>query len=200
MNHLAHALIAARTRSSLFGSLLGDFVKGELGHQYDPATIAGVRLHRQVDAFTDAHAIVARSRRRLRPPYRRYAGILVDMYYDHFLARDWSEYEREPLAQFARRVYSLLARRRDELPANMHRFADYLVREDLFAAYRSREGIARALAGVSGKLKRANPLASGGEELERNYEGFEEDFRAFFPEVLAHAHSRVESLDQEVCR
>lgn len=200
MNHLAHALIAERTGSSLFGSLLGDFVKGELRDQYDAATMAGVRLHRQIDAFTDAHRIVARSRRRLRPPYRRYSGILVDMFYDHFLARNWCEYAQDPLPRFAARVYSLLARRREELPLNMHRFADYLVREDLFAAYRSRDGLARALAGVSGKLKRENPLARGAEELERDYEGFGEDFKAFFPEVLAHAHSRVERRDQEVYR
>ena len=198
MNHLAHALLAARTESSIFGSLLGDFVKGELRNQYDAETLAGIRLHRAIDSFTDAHPLVIRSRRRLRPPFRRYSGILVDLFYDHFLARNWSEYADESLPAFADRVHGLLAARRSEIPERMRRFAEYLVRENLFTAYRSRAGIDRALAGVAGKLTRANPLARGGEELRREYDALADDFRRYFPEVLQYARSRAGTPDSEV--
>lgn len=199
MNHLAHALVAVRAGGSIVGNLMGDFVKG------DPAAAAanplpadileGIRLHRRVDAFTDAHPAVARSLRRFRPRFRRWGGVLTDIFYDHVLARCWDELGEGTLRGFADRVYAELedARRTVPLPERMQRFLDYLRAADLLVAYAETEGVDRALQGLSRRVRRANPLGDGVEELERAGPGFEADFRELFPDLLreARAHARA---------
>ena len=105
MNHLAHALIAVRTGTSIVGNLMGDFVKGRPEERYGGELLRGIRLHRAVDAFVDAHAAFARSRARFDGAHRRWSGILVDLGYDHVLARRWEELGEGTLRSFADRVY-----------------------------------------------------------------------------------------------
>lgn len=184
MNHLAHALIAARSGGSVLGQLLGDFVKGRPETSWSGELLEGIRVHRSIDAFTDDHRAVRRSRRRLAPPLRRFSGILVDLFYDHFLAAGWTEWSERPLREFADEVYAELEANRARLPERMRRFADYARATDLLVAYREIEGIDRALRGIAGRLRRPNPLGGAAELLERDGAGFREDFREFFPEVL----------------
>ena len=187
MNHLAHALIAVRTGTSIPGNLLGDFVKGRPEDHFDGALLRGIRLHRAVDAFVDEHPAFARSRARVAPERRRFAGILVDMAYDHVLARHWELWGDGALRTFADRVYAELTGAGDVLPERMRTFRRYLIDADLLVAYGTREGIARALAGMSRRMRRANPLAEGIEDIERAQAGLEEDFAEIFPAVLAAA-------------
>ena len=121
MNYLAHFHLAGEDPELLAGSLLGEFLRGPVPEDWSPGVRLGVRLHRQVDAFTDAHPVTARSRGRFQPPFRRYAGILVDLFYDHCLARDWSDHSPVPLAEFARAVYARLHARRAEWSLPMQR-------------------------------------------------------------------------------
>jgi acyl carrier protein phosphodiesterase len=184
MNHLAHALIAVRSRGSIPGHLLGDFVKGSPEGRYRGELLEGILIHRRVDAYTDAHPRVARSLRRFDPPYRRFAGILVDLFFDHLLARSWEQWSSEPLRVFADRVYSELDAARGDLPAAMQHFADYMTASDLLVSYREPAGLARALDGMSRRMRRPNPLATAAGAMERSREGLETDFRVFFPELL----------------
>ncbi|MFO1420331.1 MAG: ACP phosphodiesterase [Candidatus Competibacteraceae bacterium] len=187
MNYLAHFHLAGEDPELLAGSLLGEFLRGPVPEDWSPGVRLGVRLHRQVDAFTDAHPVTARGRGRFQPPFRRYAGILVDLFYDHCLARDWSDYSPVPLAEFARVVYARLGVRRAEWPPAMQRGIAYMTAHDLLCSYREMEGVGRALRGISGRLRRANPLAAALPELERHADGLAEDFAAFFPDVVVHA-------------
>lgn len=187
MNYLAHFHLAGEDPELLAGSLLGEFLRGPVPEDWSPGLRLGVRLHRQVDAFTDAHPVTARGRGRFQPPFRRYAGILVDLFYDHCLARDWSDHLPVPLTEFARAVYARLHARRAEWPPPMQRGIDYMIAHDLLCSYRELEGIGRALRGISGRLRRANPLAAALPELERHADGLAEDFAAFFPDVVVHA-------------
>lgn len=184
MNHLAHALLAARAGGSIVGQLMGDFVKGRLEGRYDDAIREGIALHRRIDAYTDGHAVVRESLARFRPPYRRFAGILTDLFYDHALARRWDEFSDRPLRAFADDVYAELAAARHRLPERMQRFTDYLRAADLLVSYRELEGIDRALAGIARRMRRANPLADAVTELEREEEGLTADFARFFPDLL----------------
>lgn len=186
MNHLAHALVAHRTGTSITGNLMGDFVKGRPEDTVHGVLLEGVRLHRRVDAFTDDHPAFRRCRARVRPELRRFAGILVDVYWDHVLARDWDRYGPQPLPDFARRVYADLARHRDALPARMHRFVEYMVSTDLLVAYAAPEGLARALSGMSRRMRRENPLAEGAAEFERIAADVSADFHEFLPDLLEH--------------
>jgi acyl carrier protein phosphodiesterase len=112
MNFLAHLYLADRRPDALLGSLMGDFVKGPLQGRFPPELTRALSQHRKVDAFTDAHPMVRVSRARMPPARRRFAGIMVDVFYDHFLALHWEDYADQPLEAFAHEVYALLRTRR----------------------------------------------------------------------------------------
>ena len=191
MNHLAHALIAVRTGTSIAGNLMGDFVKGRPEDRYDGALLEGIRLHRAVDAMTDDHPVFRRSRERMRPPFRRYAGILVDIFYDHVLARNWAAHSDEPLRPFVDRVYDELIEHRPRLPERMHRFVDYMLGTDLLMSYETHEGIVQALTGISHRMSRENPLDRAGEVLVEEAVGLDADFAEFFPDLLVRISAKA---------
>ena len=194
MNYLAHLYLASDAPDALLGSLMGDFVKGEVDSSLPPIMRASIIQHRRIDSFTDSHPIVKRSKQRLEPGYRRYAGILVDMFYDYFLARDWSHHASQPLGEFSSRVYAVVAARQRELPVNMQRTAHYLVASDLLGSYESIAGIDRALKGVATRLSRPSPLGQASAELTRLEDRLHDDFTAFLPELLAYV-----DLHEDAC-
>lgn len=187
LNHLAHATLAGPSSVDIAANLMGDFVRGRLEHRFPPRLEAGLRLHRAVDAFSDGHAVHRRSRRRLEPPFRRFGGILVDMYFDHFLARHFETLRGRPLTAFTREVYEALEEHRDWLPPRLRALLPHWRRDDLLAGYADMEVLERALAGLSRRPSRENPLAEGTDPLRAQYRAFEADFLAFFPEAQAFA-------------
>lgn len=198
MNVLAHALLAVPDEDLMFGGLIADFLRGRI----DPALPRGVRLgvalHRAVDVHTDAHPEVVAARALFEAPYRRYAGILLDIWFDHLLARDWTAYGVGSLHEFSQRVQALLAARDAELPANMRRFARYLRAHDLPERYRETATIAEVLRGMSMRLSRANPLAEALPLLQRNAEALDRHFAAFFPQLSAYAREEQTRLQATV--
>ncbi len=187
MNFLAHLFLSDQSDDALLGALLGDFVKGPLDQRYSPVITAAIRLHRHIDVFTDAHAAVLASKARVSPVRRRYAGIMVDMFYDHFLARYWEDYATVSLDIFTRRVYQVLSRRHAELPDKLRRIAPNMIEFDWLGSYREVNSVAAALDRMGSRLRRGNGLLDSGEDLLREYAAFEADFRAFFPEVILFA-------------
>jgi len=194
VNHLAHALLAVRTGTSIPGNLLGDFVKGRPEDRWDGELLRGIRLHRAVDAFVDLHPAFARSRARISPARRRFAGVLVDLAYDHLLARDWERRGEGTLREFADRVYAELEAAGDILPERMRGFRRYMVDTDLLVAYRERAGIARALAGMSRRMRRPNALAGGEEELDRAGDDLARDLEELLPAVVDAARREAARL------
>lgn len=183
MNFLAHLALSPADDDARLGSLLGDFVKGPLGGRYPGPVGEAIVLHRRIDSFTDAHPCVVASRARVGPGHRRYAGIMIDLYYDHFLARRWNELHDEPLAAFSARIYALLARRHAELPERLQYIAPRMAARDWFGSYAEVDNIGRALEGIGRRLRRGNGLIGADADLRRDYAGFESDFAAFYPEV-----------------
>ena len=185
MNYLAHLYLSDDDAESLVGSLMGDFVKGRIDDELPERVRSGVWLHRRVDSFTDAHPVVQRSKARIAPEFRRYAGILIDMFYDHFLARHWPDYAAQPLEHFSRRVYGILADRQHTFPSHMQRSMAYMVNNDLLMSYLEVTGIEHALIGIEGRLKRPSGLGKAAGELHANYAELLHDFTEFFPELIA---------------
>jgi acyl carrier protein phosphodiesterase len=184
LNFLAHVYLSRHDEELLVGQLLGDFLEPGWRERFPPRVAEGVTLHRQVDRFTDTHALFAQSRRRLGPRFRLCSGVLVDVFYDHFLARSWARYHPErPLPEFTRHVYAALNRRESLLTARFLRVFPSMSAHDWLASYGNLETIDRALLGLSRRLTRANPIAEGGEALREHYEELEDDFHAFFPEL-----------------
>ena len=184
MNHLAHALLSGDDEALIVGGFLGDFVHGAI----DPALPLGIRrglaLHRAVDVYTDGHPLVAASRALFEPTYRRYAGIVLDIWFDHLLARDFHHWSPLPLADYSASLRGLLERNEGLLPAQLKRFLRYMRLHDLPLRYRDEAQIQRVLEGVGMRLLRANPLATSLAEIDRLRPQLQQAFDAFFPDLL----------------
>ena len=196
MNYLAHALLAAPGEDEMLGSLVADFhPRGAI----DPALPRGVRnglvLHRAVDVYTDAHPEVRAARALFEPPFRRYAGILLDIWFDHLLARDFEAHSPVDLRTFSRDVQTLLREREAELPPRMAAFARYMRRNGLPEAYREGATIERVLQGVAGRVSRANPIADALPELKAREQPLQAYFERFFPQLAGFARSERARLD-----
>ena len=188
MNFLAHALLAGDNDADRIGGLLGDFVKGLLPAGLPPALASGVALHRAIDSFADRHPAFITSRRRISGERRRLSGVLVDLFYDHLLARDWPDYGPGTLENYTHRLYAALDDYAGELPEKAREIADLMRTNDWLCAYRNVAAVGQAIDRMSiYRLRRANPLAGGIEEFSADADGFEADFRRFLPDALAFA-------------
>ncbi len=183
MNYLAHLYLSEANDDAWLGSLLGDFVKGPLDGRYSETITQAIVLHRKIDSFTDSHPLVLRSKARISPTRRRYAGIMTDMFYDHFLARHWEDFHDEPLALFAGRIYRVLDKHHGILPERLQHMAPIMAQGDWLGSYADIDSIHSALNRMSRRLKRENRLIDSAEELVGNYEQLEVDFREFMPQV-----------------
>ena len=191
VNHLAHLYLADMTGTSPAGALLGDVVKGRLRGQYPPAIELGIALHRRIDCFTDAHPAVTELAARFDPPYRRYAGIMLDVYFDHLLAREWNALASESLPAFSRRIAGETFNEWPHSPFTRARMAGFAER---LAGYRQLAGVERALAHVDARARRATPLRSALTPLRARDVEAMECFEAFFPGLQAFALNEVQRL------
>ncbi|MCW0920209.1 ACP phosphodiesterase [Pseudomonas sp. RG1] len=182
MNYLAHLHLGGQRPGQLLGSLYGDFVKGRLQGQFDPEVEAAIALHRRIDVFTDRHPLVDIALGRFSETRRRYAGIVLDVFFDHCLARDWTLYADRPLEQFTADVYHVLARER-QLPERLAKIAPHMVANDWLGSYREFEVLEQVLRGISRRLTRPEELAGAMAELRRLYEPLSEDFSQFYPQL-----------------
>jgi acyl carrier protein phosphodiesterase len=193
MNFLAHLLLAGPRQAPeyadwLLGQFIADSVPGRQFERYVPAVQAGIRAHRAIDTFTDQHPVVRRTTARLRAAgYGKYAGVVADVYFDHFLARDFAAFSPEPLASFTHRVYAQLASQAAEFPAPVQRFFPSLVQHDWLGSYAAVAGIGQALTGLSRRASPGSGMETAGAELSRQYDAYEADFREFFPQLVAYA-------------
>lgn len=194
MNHLAHAVLSGRDPDVVLGGWLGDFVRGTP----DPGLPAGVRegilLHRAIDTFTDAHADVVAARALFDAPFRRYAGILVDVWFDHLLARAFMRWSDTPLDVFSDAQLDLLQRHHDHLPDELQRFLRYMRTHGLPAAYSDRVAIARAFAGIASRFRRENPLADSLAAIAPHEAELAARFASFFPSLRRFAAARLTAL------
>jgi acyl carrier protein phosphodiesterase len=196
MNFLAHLFLSGPTDGPayadvLLGNFIADSVPGRQLENYPPAVQAGIRLHRAIDTFTDQHPVVRRSTQRLREAgYGKYAGVVSDMFFDHFLARAFAQFSAENLPDFTQRVYAMLESRAAEMPARVQHFLPYLVRQDWIMGYTSFEGLARALSGLSRRATPGSNMETATQELQANYAAYEADFEEFFPQLQAYVNEQ----------
>jgi acyl carrier protein phosphodiesterase len=193
MNFLAHLYLAGPpTAPAYLGQLVGQFIADSVpGRQlngYPAAVQAGIRAHRAIDTFTDQHPVVRRTTARLRAAGAgKYAGVVSDVFMDHFLACNFPEFSPESLAGFTQRVYAELASQQDGFPAPVQRFFPHMVQHNWLLHYAGLEGIARALLGLSRRASPGSGMDTATEELRRHYAAYEADFREFFPQLQAYA-------------
>ncbi|WP_013323494.1 ACP phosphodiesterase [Gloeothece verrucosa] len=187
MNYLAHLFLADPTPESQIGNLLGDFVKGKIDNLssiYSPEIIRGVKTHQKIDIFTDHHPIFKTSKQRLNQNHRKFAGVIIDIYYDHFLAKNWLIYSEQDLDEFVANTYQMLEQHQLLLPEKLQKALPCMIQEDWLGSYRYFEGIDQTFSRLSRRIKRTNNIAFALEDLIQNYSQLEEDFLQFFPQLI----------------
>jgi acyl carrier protein phosphodiesterase len=186
MNFLFHLYLSSDDPNIIVGNFMGDFVKGRVDDEHPHAFGTGIMLHRRIDSFAQHDPFFSRSRQRLAPQYGLYRGVMVDLFYDHFLAAEWMAWSEEPLDLWLRRIRGVVERRRSDLPEHLRTLLPVIF-DELLPSYHAVEGIGRAFERMSRRMARPNPLAGGERELVAHYEGLRDDFRGFMPEVKAFA-------------
>ena len=188
MNFLAHAYLSGKSNKILAGNLISDFVKGKQALQAFENEIAqGIELHRLIDEFTDTHPVVAESKKRLRPKYRHYSGVIVDVFYDHFLAKYWGQYHADSLADFADHIYKTMETFYPVVPTGFKNMFPYMIRGNWLVNYARLEGIERALTGMSQRTPYESKMDEAVYDLRKDYELFKTEFEKFFPDLIEHS-------------
>ena len=184
MNFLAHLYLSEGDPKIMVGNFIGDFVKGRQALAKFEARIAtGIELHRAIDEFTDSHPVVQASKNRLRPKYRHYSGVIVDIFYDHFLARNWHEFHETLLPDFADHSYGVLQCYEDVLPQEVNWMLPYMIKGNWLVNYARTEGVHRALSGMARRTPYTSRMDEAAGDLVAHYEAFEQEFKGFFPEL-----------------
>src|SRR5688572_21249002 len=192
MNFLAHLYLSGDNPKLMVGNFIGDFVKGRRWlDQYEAEIVNGIHLHRAIDEFTDSHPIVTKSKNRLRPTYRHYSGVIVDVFYDHFLARYWNNYHVQPLADFANHAYQTIQVFDSVIPESVRHMLPYMIKGNWLVNYAETEGIQRALTGMSRRTPYVSKMDEAVNDLRKYYDEFKEEFEQFFPELKSHAENIV---------
>lgn len=190
MNFLGHLYLSGDNKDTIAGNFMGDFVKGrEQLKQYDTEIVRGIMLHRTIDQFTDSHPAVYASKERLRPGYRHYAGVIVDVFYDHFLAKNWEEFHDTPLNEYSQFAYDVIRAYKSILPEEAKHMLPYMIQYDWLHSYRTIEGINRALTGMSRRTSFESHMQHASKDLELHYDLFEKEFKQFLPAISKHCEN-----------
>ena len=185
MNYLAHAWLARHSDDAILGGLLGDFVFGQSVLQdWRPSVRIEIVRHRRIDRYTDDHPAVVEARA-LFGPLRRYAGIVLDVYFDHCLAREWQRWNDAPLDAFTARIYRVLDEHRDELPPRLQAVAPRMAAHDWLGSYRGRRNVDHAVRGIATRLSRnGERLVECLDVLRANEAAVDAAFEVFFPDLI----------------
>jgi acyl carrier protein phosphodiesterase len=196
MNWLAHLYLSEPETEFRLGNLLADQVRGPDRAKMSPAFLRGAACHQVIDAFAESHPVVKRSRQRIGPEQRRFSGILVDVFYDHFLARNWAAYSKTPLPQFTHSAYTDFTPHTSTLPEEARITLERIIEHDWLTSYREVAGIEDVLERLSGRLterlNRPMALHFAVKDLQAHYGEFETDFQEFFPELMKMAGKRFD--------
>lgn len=199
MNFLAHTYLSGCNEEIIVGNFMGDYVKGRNYENYPELVKKGILIHRDIDYFTDMHPITRRNKQRIAPRYHKYAGIIIDIFYDHYLALLWDRFSDLPLGDFVNRTYDLLKRHYKVLPDPIKRWFPTFLENNWMMAYQSVDGIELVLERMAANTSLPDHSAYAVEVLSEQYEYFKEDFLEFFPLIISFLEEKY-TLRIEDCR
>jgi acyl carrier protein phosphodiesterase len=189
LNFLAHAYLSGDDPELLFGNFVADSIKGKTLETFAPKVRDGVMLHRSIDAFTDQHPLVRECVALLQPTFRKYSGVVVDIYFDHFLALHWQKFSETDLTQFASGVYRVMIMRFVNLPPRSKRIIPWMIAQNWLVGYANLRDLDRVFRGMSRRARFDSGMENSVGFLIENYSFFEEKFLAFFPLLINHSIS-----------
>ncbi len=198
MNFLAHIYLSGNNEKIAIGNFISDSVRGKKYKTFPEEIQKGILLHREIDTFTDAHKIFRQSTKRLHKNYSHYAGVIVDIYYDHFLAKNWSTYSDVPLDEFIIHFYKTLENDYDVLPERVQKLMPYMITDNWLLSYASTEGIGRVLDGMNKRTKNVSKMNLAINELKEFYTEFENEFTEFFDELIEFSNKKLEEINNRL--
>lgn len=198
MNFLAHAHLSQENEDVIFGNFVADSVKGRSYLKFRKDIIVGILLHRDIDTFTDRHEIVKKSKATVREHFGRYSGIVVDIYYDHFLARNWEYYHNDELTRYSTKVYLILAKRFLLLPARVKRILPFLIGQNWLSGYANLKDLKRVFNGMDRRTGYISGMDKAVDVLEKNYDSLYLDFKEFYGELEKYAEQRILEIPIEI--
>jgi acyl carrier protein phosphodiesterase len=186
MNFLAHLYLSEDNEGVTLGNFMADSVKGSSLDRFPADVVKGIRLHREIDSYTDSHPIFRQSKSRLSARYRMFSGVIVDLYYDHYLARNWKDYSDIELTAFVSSAYKMLLRHYAVMPAQSRRILPFMIAQNWLVGYADFDKLARVFQGMSRRSRFESGMENAVEDLKLHYNEFEQEFRQFFPEIIRH--------------
>lgn len=194
MNFLAHIYLSGDDDLIRIGNFMADGIRGKSYEDYPEKLKIGILLHRFIDSFTDAHPIVRESTKRLHSKYHHYSGVAVDMFYDHFLAKNWSKYSDEPLEEFVQKFYTSLQDNYDLLSDKTKHLLPYMIEYNWLWNYQFLDGLEDILKQMDHRTLYKSKLSYSIQDLKQNYDAFEAEFFPFFEELRTATSQKLEEL------
>ena len=194
MNFLAHVYLSGDNPSIALGNLIGDMVKGDAYNQYEREIRLGLIHHRAIDEFTDSHEVWKHTRELIRPYFNRYAGIVTDIYYDHFLAKFWTEYSDRELQVVVNEIYRLLIKKYRVLPSRAQRVIPFMVLRNWLGTYGHFGPLHQVFLGMNRRTHEKGHMHLAVEKLKLHHDELEADFREFFPDLVVFSQRKLAEL------
>lgn len=195
MNYLAHIYLSEENEGITIGNFIADGIKGKKYLKFPEEIQKGIILHRAIDSFTDQHPIVKKSTKRLHKNYGHYSGVIVDILYDHFLAKNWKRYSDTPLEEYIDTFYTLLRSNIEILPMRIQKMMPYMISDNWLLSYASLKGISKILYQMNYyRTKQKSKMNFAILELEKYYDEFESEFTSFFEELRTFSQHKIKSL------
>ncbi len=192
MNFLSHLFLSGESEGLLIGNFIADSVKGSTFNQFSPEIQKGILLHRKIDTYTDSHPIVEISKERLRGKYKKYASVIIDIYYDHYLASNWTSYSNESLDEYSKKIYFLINQHKHSFPLKSQLFTKYMLEHNILIGYAHLEGIERVLQGMARRASFVSNMEFAIHDLREHYLLFENEFKLFFPQLQQFVSTQIE--------
>ena len=193
MNFLGHIYLNGPDKALLLGNFMADSIKGNSYLEYPKNVQDGVLLHRFIDSYTDEHPAFRKSTSKLHADFSHYSGVLVDIFYDHFLAKNWLKFHPQPLETFAQDFYSYMQKNFDQMTPAMQYMFPYMKDNNWLMRYPTVEGIEKTLTEMGGRIGRQFQLEKSVNNLVAEYDSFHEDFNTFIVDInLAAKNKRKE--------
>jgi len=194
VNFLAHIYLSGDNPDLQIGNFIADFIKANRFTHLPLPIQEGIFLHRHIDTYTDAHPVVKQSKRRLHKRYRHYNGIIIDIFYDHFLAKNWQKYHSVPLKIYSKSFYTLLENNKVHLPHPITQFMSYLINDNWLLNYANFEGIEKTLIGMNKRTKNISQMHLAIADLKEHYTDFESDFTDFFENLCTFSAEKIKTI------
>ena len=194
MNFLAHIYLSGDNEFVKIGNFMADGIRGKQFENYPPEIQKGIFLHRAIDTYTDAHPLFRESTKRLHERYHHYAGVIVDIFYDHFLAKNWTKYSDENLEDYVNQFYESMHRNFDLLSEKAQKILPYMEQQNWLYIYQNIEGIHQILTQMDRRTQNRSNMRFASEELKAHYEDFEKEFTLFFEEIQTFCIEKLKDL------